>query len=339
MADAEQARSVLVVIPTLNEAANIAPVIRALGEDPPRGARVSLVIADGGSTDGTVQVVRELAAARAGLGIVHNPAQIQSAGVNLAARSAGQHVDVLVRCDAHASYPPGFVRRLLETLDRTGADSVVVAMDSIGGPSCVQRAVAWVSDTPLGSGGAAHRAGRRSGFVDHGHHAAFRMASFRRAGGYDESFSHNEDAELDCRLRRLGCSIYLDASIRVGYHPRRSLGALARQYFEYGRGRSRTVRRHRDSMRARQLALPVHLATSLGAVALAPWWPALLLWPLMYLGVLALASVCAAVRRRSACALLTGPAAGVMHLSWAAGFFAGLAGIREPASSGAVPAP
>jgi succinoglycan biosynthesis protein ExoA len=92
-------------------------------------------------------------------------------------------------------------------------------------------------------------------------------------------------------------------------------------------------------MRARQLALPLHVAASLAALALTAWWPALLLWPLAYLLVLALASLQAAWRHRSACGLLCGPAAGVMHLSWAAGFFAGLIGIREPAWAGAVPAP
>jgi succinoglycan biosynthesis protein ExoA len=332
-------RSVLVVIPALNEAGSIESVIRSLLDDSPPHVRVSLVVADGGSTDGTADIVRRLAGTRRGLSLLHNPARIQSAAVNLAARVAGLGADALIRCDAHASYPPGFVRRLLETLDRTGADAVVVAMDCVAGRSCLQRAIGWVSDTPLGSGGAAHRGGRRSGFVDHGHHAAFRMASFRRCGGYDESFSHNEDAELDCRQRRLGGRIYLDAAIRVGYQPRASLRALAKQYFEYGRGRSRTVRRHRGSMRARQVALPAHFAVSLACLALAPWWPALLLWPLLYVAVLALGSLQALVRHRSACALLAGPAAGVMHCAWAAGFFAGLIGTREPAWPGTVPAP
>ena len=339
MAPGTERRSVLVVIPTLNEAGTIEQVVRRLAEDLPAKARVSLVVVDGGSTDGTVEIVRRLAATRERLSLVHNPARIQSAGVNLAARIAGRGADVLVRCDAHAAYPRGFVRRLLETLERTGADSVVVAMDSMGGRTCVQRAVGWVSDTLLGSGGAAHRAGRRSGFVDHGHHAAFRMASFMRCGGYDESFTHNEDAELDCRQRRLGARIYLDAGIRIGYHPRASLDALEKQYFRYGHGRSRTARRHPGSIRGRQLAVPLHFAASLAALALAPAWPALLAWPLLYLLALTAASLQAAWRHRSACGLLSGPAAGVMHLAWAAGFLAGLIATREPRWPGAVPTP
>jgi succinoglycan biosynthesis protein ExoA len=329
MTPAERARSVLVVIPTLNEAGGIAEVIRSLGDHLPARAQVSLIVVDGGSTDGTVETVRRLAARRSDLALLHNPARTQAAGVNLAARSAGQAADVLIRCDAHATYPRGYVRRLLHTLDATGADSVVVAMDSIGGAGCLQRAIAWVSDTWLGSGGSAHRGGRRSGYVDHGHHAAFRMASFRRCGGYDESFTHNEDAELDCRQRALGGRIYLDAGIRIGYQPRATLGALARQYFLYGRGRSRTVRRHPHSARARQLALPVHLTATSAALALAAWWPVLLLWPVLYLLALAFASLRAAWRHRSACGLLCGPAAGVMHVSWAAGFLAGLIAVRE----------
>jgi succinoglycan biosynthesis protein ExoA len=330
MAHAERSPSVLIVIPTLNEARNIGEVIRSLGLDPPARARIALAVVDGGSSDGTVEAVKRLAATGGhAVTLLHNPARIQSAAVNLAVRCAREEFDVLVRCDAHMRYPRGFVRRLLETLERTGADAVVVPMDCVGERNCVQRAVGWISDTPLGSGGAAHRAGRRSGFVDHGHHAAFRMPSFRRCGGYDESFTHNEDAELDCRQRGLGGRIYLDAGIRVGYEPRASLRALARQYFHYGRGRSRTVRRHRGSIRARQLALPLHLGVSFAALALAPWWPALLLWPLLYLLGLAAASLHIAVTRRSVCGLAAGAAAGVMHLSWAAGFLAGLATTRE----------
>jgi succinoglycan biosynthesis protein ExoA len=324
----ESTRRVLVVIPTLNEARTIAGVVEALRVDLPPQASIELVIADGGSTDGTVERVQRLAAADPSLHLLANPRRIQSAAVNLAVQRHGAEAEVLIRCDAHARYPAGFVRSLLDTLDRTQADSVVVAMDSAGA-GCFQKAVAWASNTWVGTGGSAHRGGHRSGFVDHGHHAAFRMASFRRAGGYDETFTHNEDAELDCRQRSLGSKVYLDAEIRLGYQPRATATALARQYFAYGRGRSRTVRRHPHTMRARQLALPVHLVVMTLALVLAAWWPALLAWPLAYLAVLMLASVWIAAHQHSWCGLLAGPAAAVMHVSWAAGFLSGLAVVRE----------
>ncbi len=330
--------SILVVIPTLNEDAAIEGVVTTLERDLPAQHRVRLVVADGGSTDGTVQRVQRMAQQRPWLSLLPNPRRIQSAAVNLAARQEGAGADVLIRCDAHAAYPPGFVRGLVDTLQRTGADAVVVPMDS-GGHNCLQRAVAWVSDTPLGSGGSAHRGGRRSGFIDHGHHAAFRMDSFRRAGGYDESFTHNEDAELDCRQRALGSRIYLDADLRIGYSPRGSFGGLWRQYFNYGRGRSRTVRRHPGSIRLRQMAVPLHVALCMAAFLLSAWLPWLLLWPGAYAAALAGVSLQLALRRRSACGLLAGAAAGTMHWAWAFGFLVGLLTLRErpwqPAASAA----
>ena len=322
-------RSILIVIPTLNEARTIEGVIASLSPDLPPDVTASFVVADGGSTDGTTDLVRRIATGRPDVHLLYNPQRVQSAAVNLAARTFGRGVEILIRCDAHATYPPGFVRRLIEALDRTGADSVVVPMDSVG-ESCFQKAVAWVSDTPVGTGGSAHRGGHRSGFVDHGHHAAFRMAMFRRAGGYDETFTHNEDAEFDCRQRALGAKVYLDSDIRVGYCPRATVGGLWGQYFGNGYGRSRTVRRHPWSIRARQLAVPIHLMASVLALLLVAWLPILLLWPGFYLAILVTTAPVLALHHRSLCGLLAGPSAFVMHTAWALGFFWGLIFVREP---------
>jgi len=319
---------VLVVVPTLNEERAIVDVLRQLRRGLPDDAVVRLVVCDGGSTDATPRLVAEASAADPRIVFLHNPQRLQSAAVNLAVQRFGAQFDVLVRCDAHADYPEGFIADLVRSMRQQEADAVVVPMDSIG-DGCVRRAVAWVSDTPLGSGGSAHRGGTRSGFVDHGHHAAFRMASFLRAGGYDDTFSHNEDAELDCRQRALGSRLWLDSTIRIGYYPRDRIGALARQYMNYGRGRSRTVRRHPHSLRARQLAVPVHVAMCLLCLAASPWLPWLLAWPGAYVLALLAGSLSIAWRRRSACGLLAGPVAGVMHVAWAWGFALGMLTLRE----------
>jgi succinoglycan biosynthesis protein ExoA len=177
-----------------------------------------------------------------------------------------------------------------------------------------------VVDTPLGSGGAPHRGGRRSGYVDHGHHAGFRLDWFRRIGGYDPGFSHNEDAELDHRLALAGGRIWLDAGIRVAYVVRDSLAALARQYWRYGRGRARTVLKHRLRPRLRQ-AIPALNAAGLAlCLGLAALHPGFLAVPVAYLALLAATSIWIALRHRSACGLWAGPALAAMHLSWGAGF-------------------
>lgn len=319
---------VLLVIPTLNEAAHITGVLDRLLDTASDSLRLQVVVADGGSQDGTCQLVSQMARRDPRVRLLHNSARIQSAGVNLAVRRYSEENDVLIRCDAHAAYPRDFCARLVETLERTQADAVVVPLDSHG-ETPLQKAIAWVSNSAVGTGGSAHRAGTKSGFVDHGHHAAFRLRSFRSAGGYDQSFSHNEDAELDCRQRALGARIYLDADLRVGYSPRKTLRALYRQYFKYGEGRSRTARRHPHSLRLRQLAVPGHLALSVVALLAAPWSAWGLLWPAAYLAMLCAICCKLAVQHRSLWGLLGVPAALTMHTAWALGFVAGLVAHRE----------
>lgn len=325
-------RDVLVVIPTLNEAGTLESVVRQLVD--PHGSgrhRVIIVIADGGSTDGTFALALDLARTTPSIRLMDNPNRTQAAAMNRAVARFGVPGGIVVRCDAHAAYPPEFVDRLVESLERTGAHSVVIPMDSRG-RECFGRAVAWVSDTKLGSGGSAHRGGRNSGWVDHGHHAAFLVDRYRgNDGGYDLTFTHNEDAEFDCRLRRRGGRIFLDADIRIDYYTRSTVSGLWRQYRGYGRGRSRTARRHPGSMRARQLAVPTVVTALATCLILSPFEPLLLALPLTYLTALVGTSVQLALRHRSMCGLGAGLAAATMHIGWAAGFVGGLVTIRERA--------
>jgi succinoglycan biosynthesis protein ExoA len=326
---------VVVAVPALNEAEVIEGVLRGLAAEAENFADLKIVVADGGSTDGTQAIVNRLAAELPCVSLMHNPGKIQSAGVNLVAHRKCD-ADILVRCDAHAVYPKDYVKSLVQTLKRMDADSVVVPMDCVG-RSCFENAVGWVSDTRIGSGGSAHRGGRRSGFVDHGHHAAFRMPAFMDTGGYDESFRQNEDAEFDNRLTARGGRVFLDAGIRIGYHPRGDFRGLWRQYFNYGFGRSRTARRHPHTVRMRQLVVPVHFCVSIVSLLLAASTRQVpfLAWPLLYLSILLATSIVLALSKRSLCGLLAGPAAGVMHTAWAMGFLAGLALTREPRAGGA----
>jgi succinoglycan biosynthesis protein ExoA len=308
----------LIVIPCLNESRVIASVIARLLEDD--GLVDPLVlVADGGSTDGSRDIVAGIAARDPRVRLLPNPARLQSAGLNLAVRAMGEGRPWLVRVDAHADYPKRYVSTLVAEARRTGAQSVVVAMDTRG-EAGFGKAVAAAQNSRLGTGGSAHRSGGSARWVDHGHHALFSREAFEAAGGYDESFSHNEDAELDLRLAKGGARIWLTDKVRIGYHPRATLRALARQYFAYGRGRARTVLKHRVPLKVRQ-ALPLAVAPALlSAIGGLLFWP--LAVPALAWAFAALAyGLVLAVKRRDAVVALSGPAAMVMHACWSAGFW------------------
>lgn len=316
-AEAAQKRA-LIVVPCLNEAAGIARVIERILAD---SALVDplVLIADGGSTDGCREIVAEIAARDPRVRLLDNPDRLQSAGVNLAARVMGEDRPWLVRIDAHADYPPDYVSTLIEEARRTGAHSVVVAMDTRG-ETLFQRAAAAAQNSRLGTGGAAHRLGAQAGWVDHGHHALFKREAFQAVGGYDESFSHNEDAELDLRLSQEGARIWLTDRTRLVYHPRRTPGALWRQYVSYGKGRARTVLKHYTPLKLRQ-ALPLAIAPAgLGALGAPLFWP-LAIPALIWMAAALCYGLALAVRERDPAVALSGPAAMIMHLGWSLGFW------------------
>lgn len=312
-------RRILVVIPCLNEAAHIAGVVRTILTDTD-GLDFRVVVADGGSVDGTQAKVVSLSATDPRIELMDNPRRIQSAAVNLAVARYGNDFDLLIRVDAHADYPTGYLRGLVEAHIATGAASVVVPMQTIG-RRCFQKGVAAAQNSPLGNGGSAHRSQVTSRFVDHGHHALMDIAAFRAVGGYDETFSHNEDAELDHRLGADGHTIWLEVSQSIVYYPRDRAWPLFRQYYNYGKGRAKNLRKHNGKMKLRQ-ALPLVVAP---AVALAVFG---LVVPVLVLPALLWALACLAVgclialKSRKPCEIFAGPAAMIMHLAWSAGFLA-----------------
>lgn len=314
-----RAEEVIVAIPTLNEEDHIEACLASLMEGDPRLSKVQFIVADGGSTDRTRAILDALKLRYPNLDWVDNPGRLQSAGVNRVAETYGRDANILVRCDAHSLYPPGYVTAVADALLQRGAASIVVPMDAVG-KGCFEKANAWVVDTPLGSGGSAHRGGTASGYVDHGHHAGFDLAMFRKVGGYDESFSHNEDAEYDARVTAAGGKIFLDADIRLAYRPRSTAKALARQYFNYGKGRARTILKHKVRPRLRQLFPVLSLLALLGSAIIAPFTLLGWLYPVVYFGAISAVSVWLMIKHQSLCGLLAGPAALIIHMAWALGF-------------------
>ena len=308
-----------IVIPVLDEERHIGQVLASLLEQA-RGLACEILVMDGGSADRTRAIAAEIAIRNPSVRLIDNPGRTQSAACNLAAGLVAAQSRILIRADAHAFYPPGFVVRALQALQESGATSVVVPMRTVG-HGALQRAIAAAQNSRLGNGGASHRGASASRFIDHGHHAVFDLDFFRLLGGYDSSFTHNEDAELDVRALRAGGRIWLCGEAAIDYVPRRTWLSLARQYRGHGHGRGRTTRKHGLRLKLRQ-RLPLALLAGTGLAPLSPLSPWLGLPAACYLGLAALWGAFEAVRRRDPALLLMGPSAVVMHLSWAVGYLA-----------------
>jgi Glycosyltransferases, probably involved in cell wall biogenesis len=245
---------ITIVIPTLNERDYIIETITEISAGL-AGRDHEIIVADGGSSDGTQDLVTEYAKAHPTVRLLHNPCRLQSAAVNIATQMADARSTVLVRVDAHCSYPENFIDLVVDALRANNAQSVVVPMFTMGSETVYQEAVALAQNSKLGNGGSSHRSGGTpSTWVDHGHHAAFDLEFFKLIGGYDESFATNEDAEYDVRVAKAGGRIWMCREAEITYYPRRSPSSLAKQYFKYGVGRASTVLKHKICPRPRQMA-------------------------------------------------------------------------------------
>jgi hypothetical protein len=115
-----------------------------------------------------------------------------------------------------------------------------------------------------------YRRAAASGPSDTVYLGAFRTADLRRAGGWDEHFTTNQDFELNRRLGGDG-TVWLDADLVVGYRGRDSLREVFTQYHRFGSWKVEYWRTTGDAPRPRQVALlvapPVAAVAALAALS------------------------------------------------------------------------
>lgn len=313
--DTRTGGDVLIVVPTLNEEAQIGNVITTLQMD--RGCSDALiVVSDGGSSDQTVAIVERIAISDPRVRVLTTVERMSTgASVNRAVECFGEGRAWLVRVDAHGGYPTDYASRLVAKAIKMGASSVVTPMFTRG-RTCFQRAAAAAQNSFLGTGGSAHRLLNRGGWVEHGHHALLDLSWFRTLGGYQSDIG--EDPEFDRRLIQDGGKIWLADDIVIIYFPRRNTISLFKQYIRHGRGRARGFIRHGGRARIRHFILP-SIAPILMLGFLAPlYWPLAVpasVWVFTCLSY----GVVLGVREKDVCALGSGYASIVMQIAWSVG--------------------
>jgi succinoglycan biosynthesis protein ExoA len=305
---------VSVVVPALNEARHIDACVRSiLAQDVDGGLEV--IVVDGRSSDGTAALARA-----AGANVIENDAGGIPASLNAGLATA--RGEIVVRFDAHAEMPPGYVDACVRALEEEAGAASVGGWREARGRGPWGRALGAALASPMGVGHAAiwrrPPAGARRRDVEHVPLGCFRAESIRSVGGWREDLLTNEDYELDHRLRDAGGRIVFDPAIWSVYRPRESLREIAGQYWRYGRWKAVVIVDSPASIRPRQLAPPVLLAAVAGGLAPGRTGAA----ARAAIGCYALAIGAATVR--SAAGWRTAPVLAAMHLAWGAGLISAL---------------
>ncbi|WP_307364636.1 glycosyltransferase family 2 protein [Microbacterium murale] len=320
-------------MPVLNERAYLEHAVASVLEQPLDGP-AELILALGPSTDGTTELAQSLAANDDRIRVVDNPDAHIPVGLNAAIRAS--RYATIVRVDAHSELSPGYARRALATLRRTGAANVGGVMRA-DGRTPFQKSVARAYNSPIGLGGGAYHGTAHEGEAESAYLGVMRRAVLDEVGLFDESIRRGEDWELNLRIRQAGHKVWLDPQLSVTYWPRESWWRLARQFRATGAWRGELVRRFGRSNGLRFFAPPALVLN----VALA-----LIVAILQLTGVLAgVASVVASVvylplvayvllvitmalrpggDRTARERIWTLAVLPTMHLAWGAGFLVGV---------------
>ena len=320
--------TVSVLLPVLNEVGALDECLSSLAAQDYPGPW-SLIVAEGGSTDGTPDLLERWRDRLPGLTVVDNPLRLQSHGLNRAAELAP--AGILVRVDAHASYAPDYVRRSVEALLSSDAVAVGGRLRPEGlSPFGHAVALAMASPLAIGPGKFHHSVERQA--ADTVYLGAFRRRDFVAIGGY-RAFPSGvaEDPDLYFRWTQQGRLVLLDPEIRSTYRPRETAKTLARQFRLYGIGKADMlfVNGRWPSWRPlAPLALVVGLILTLPLVAADRFrW---VFWVLVGSWLGALAVEMARFARAPAEWLRSIAAAAIMHIGYGAGLLQGI--LRNPAS-------
>ena len=314
-----EAPFVSVLVPVLDEEDYIIDCLESVAEGHYPLSRLEVLVIDGGSSDGTTNLVQTYIFRHPWVRLLYNPGRTVPAAMNLGIAEA-RH-DILVWLGAHAVYAPEYLIRSVSILQSENC-AAVGGIIQPEGKTLLGSAIANATSSWFGTGRAPYRHATERMTVDTVFAGCWHKKDLLAIGGFDEAWVHNQDYELNHRLRSQVGPIILDPEIRCRYYCRETLGALAKQYFQYGYWRFRTLIRHPGSFRARQGA-PVLLLLGLcisGVLSIYGSWLAVLV-PVSYLLLTAIVSLFNAIaEKRFVYAFLLPLVFPVIHLSWALGF-------------------
>lgn len=323
------------IIPVLNERNHIEMCLRSLLQQSIDPSLHMIMVLDGGSTDGTQDVVQALQKEFSSkeypeLMLLDNPGRTVSHGRNQAMKHLPSTVQYLIEMIGHARVNSTHLEDRIhawETCKQLSAQPLAGVGVKVCSPTTsMTRVESWIESallSPLGQSG-----GQFSDFseVEATQVPAFVMhlrEAVEAVGGWDESYLTSQDSELSMRLLEAGYSLYRSPSSEVIMRKRERLGKWWKMSHRYGFWRTKVLKKHPKRAKWQEflpiIGLAGTMALFLGGVPL--WW----VGAGLYLGVLAIESMRQSILRKDITCLVGTPLALlILHTGFSFGLVDGL---------------
>lgn len=208
-----------------------------------------ILVADGGSTDDTVKLLRA-AEAQLHLRVLECPGANISQGRNAAIRATD--AEIVASMDAGVRLDPHWFENITAPFFGEKPPDVVSGFFLPDPHGAFETALAATTLPEV-------RDIRPESFLPSSRSIAFRRAAWEKITGYPEWLDYCEDLIFDFDLRRLGYTFLFQPNALVYFRPRDSLGKFFRQYYLYARGDGKAglwLKRHLVRYATYLVALP-----------------------------------------------------------------------------------
>jgi len=234
-----------VVVPIRNEERFIARTLSFVRNQDYPEDKLEILVVDGESDDGTVNIVTKIAEQDTRVRLLSNPNRLSSAARNIGARAATG--DIVTYIDGHVHIDNDqLLRNIVRCMEENDV-SVLSRPQFLDTPdnSFFQRAVSLARKSPVGHGLDSTIYTKEDKRVDPtSSGASYRREVFDKVGYFDERFDACEDVEFNYRVAKAGFESFTSLGLAVYYYPRATLSGLFHQMKRYGMGRLRLARKH-----------------------------------------------------------------------------------------------
>ena len=185
-----------------------------------------IVLCDGGSTDGTTEIIQEYAAKNERIKLVVKPGN-RSVGRNEAIRRARN--EVIAVTDAGTVADKDWLRYIVEPFEKDSNTQVVGGFFKSAPQSFFEEvsALLMLSD---------HDQIDPETWLPSSRSIAFKKEAWEKVGGYPEHTSYNEDTPFDLSLKEAGFQFVFAPKAIVYWRPRSDLRGFFKQYYNYAIG-------------------------------------------------------------------------------------------------------